>query len=176
MCLILLVVTAGVIALSHVDEQLYPLEYGSEVNHWASEYGVDEYLVYAIISTESSFDPNAESSAAARGLMQMTEDTFDWVKSKIAPDEALTFDDLYTPETSIRFGTYLMSISLERYGDDISTAAAAYHSGWGTVDGLLESGEYSHDGVRLHTFPYPQMSHYVTKINDSYEKYTALYA
>ncbi len=44
--------------------------------------------------------------------MQITEVTFDWIKPKIAPTESLTFDDLYDPETNIRFGTYFVSYCL----------------------------------------------------------------
>ncbi len=50
---------------------------------------------------------------------------------------ALTFDDLYDPEVNIRFGSYFVSYCLHRYSGDLATAAAAYHSGLGTVDGLL---------------------------------------
>ena len=60
--------------------------------------------------------------------MQITEITFDWIKTKIAPDEPLTFDDLYDPEVNIRFGSYFISYCLQRYDDDLATAAAAYHS------------------------------------------------
>ena len=69
--------------------------------------------------------------------MQITEVTFDWIKMKIAPTESLTFDDLYDPETNIRFGSYFVSYCLDRYSGHLATAAAAYHSGVGTVDGLI---------------------------------------
>lgn len=154
----------------------YPLDYDELVDEWAEEYGVDPYLVFAIIRTESGFNPDADSSAGARGLMQMTEETFDWIKGKIAPEEELVFQSLYSPDISIRFGVYFMSLCLERYGGDISTAAAAYHSGWGTVDGLLEDSGNTEDGVALTRFPYTQMGHYVNKINNSYDKYQELYA
>ena len=82
--------------------------------------------------------------------MQITEETFDWIKSKIAPDEDLTFDALYDADTNIRFGTYLISVCLARYENDVSTAVAAYHSGMGLVDSLVADAEYSDDGVTLH--------------------------
>ena len=44
-----------------------------------------------------------------------------------------------------------------------ATAAAAYHSGWGTVDALLQKEEHSEDGLTLSGFPYNQMHHYVEK-------------
>ena len=158
-----------------VEQRLYPRKYNDLVEQYAAEYDLDPLLVYSFIRTESGFDPGAESSVGARGLMQITEVTFDWIKSKIAPGEDLTFDDLYDPAVNIRFGVYYISACLERYHGDVSTAAAAYHSGWGTVDGLLESSDYSADGEVLHTFPYQQMGLYVTKINRAYERYQALY-
>lgn len=162
-------------AVRQVELQLYPRRFSAQVETYAAEYDLDPLLIYTFIRTESSFKPDAVSSVGARGLMQITEVTFDWIKSKIAPGEDLTFDDLYDPAVNIRFGVYYISACLERYHGDVSTAAAAYHSGWGTVDGLLESSDYSADGEVLHTFPYQQMGLYVTKINRAYERYQALY-
>ena len=64
---------------------------------------------------------------------------------------------------------------MERYGGDVATAAAAYHSGWGTVDNLLRMKEHSSDGQTLKGFPYNQMHHYVEKITAGYAAYTRLY-
>lgn len=157
------------------DQLLYPRKYSQQVEQWAAEYGLDPLLVYAFIRTESGFDPAATSSVDARGLMQMTEETFIWLRSKIAPDEGLTFDDLYDPAVSIRFGCYYLHLCMERYGGDVATAAAAYHSGWGTVDNLLRMKEHSSDGQTLKGFPYNQMHHYVEKITAGYAAYTRLY-
>ena len=88
----------------------------------------------------------------------MTEETFIWLRSKIAPDEGLLFANLYDPETSIRFGCYYLHLCMERYNGDVATAAAAYHSGWGTVDALLQMEEHSADGETLQGFPYNQIS------------------
>lgn len=173
LCAVLLLAQAG--AFRALRRAAYPVRYEESVERWASEYGVDPLLIYSVIRTESGFDPEAESSVGARGLMQITEETFDWIKSKIAADEEIGFDGLYDPDTNIRFGSYLVSVCLSRYGGDVSTAVAAYHSGMGLVDSLLESTEYSGDGVTLHTFPYAQMRNYVYKINRCYETYQSLY-
>lgn len=170
------VLAAGVAARWRtIGKLFYPQEYAPQVEKWAAEYGVDPCLVYAVIKTESSFNPKAESSANARGLMQLTEDTFDWIKMQIDPYGAQTYDDMYTPDENIRFGTYFLSRSLEKYGGDVPTAAAAYHSGWGAVDALLQQGENTPDGVRLAAFPEPVMAHYVDKITRSYTSYRSLY-
>ena len=171
---------AGVIfakpAKEKVDNYRYPLEFTEEVEQYAAEFNLDPFLIYTVIHTESGFDPLAESNVGARGLMQMTEETFEWIKSKIAPEENLTFEDLYTPAVSIRFGSCFLSMCMERYGQDVSTAAAAYHSGWGTVDILLQDSGNTEDGIRLTSFPYDQMYNYVQKINRTYEAYLQIYA
>ena len=169
----LLILRTGLTAL---DTARYPRQYSEYVEYYAGKYQLDPLLLYSLIRTESGFDPEATSSVEARGLMQITEITFDWIKGQIASGEALTFDDLYDPETNIRFGSYYLAQCLNRYGEDIDTAAAAYHSGWGTVDELLEDNAYSDDGVTLHTFPFEQMNLYVRKINRSYEAYHRIYA
>ena len=159
-----------------VEQRLYPRKYNDLVEQYAAEYDLDPLLVYSFIRTESGFDPGATSSVDARGLMQMTEETFIWLRSKIAPDEGLLFANLYDPETSIRFGCYYLHLCMERYNGDVATAAAAYHSGWGTVDQLLQMEEHSADGETLQGFPYNQMNHYVKKITFCYAEYQRIYA
>ena len=179
--LVVLVCIAAVILVTlpplarKADQLLYPRKYSQQVEQWAAEYGLDPLLVYAFVRTESGFDPAATSSVDARGLMQMTEETFIWLRSKIAPDEGLTFDDLYDPAVSIRFGCYYLHLCMERYGGDVATAAAAYHSGLGTVDTLLADSQYSQDGKVLDAFPYPQMRRYVQKVTDAYAQYSEIY-
>lgn len=161
---------------SRIARAQYPCRYADTVTRYAELYDLDPLVLYAFIRTESNFNPNAQSDAGARGLMQITEVTFDWIKLKIAPDEALTFDDLFDPETNIRFGSYFVAYCLQRYGGDLATAAAAYHSGVGTVDGLLADSACSPDGQTLSHYPYPQMRRYVHKITTSYQRYQEIYS
>lgn len=160
---------------TQIEEMEYPRRYEEYVTYYADKYELDPLVLYAFIRTESNFNPEAESSAGARGLMQITEITFDWIKSRIAPSETLTFDDLYDPEVNIRFGSYYVAYCLLEYGD-LATAAAAYHSGLGTVGELLANPDYSSDGRTLDEFPYPQMRRYVHKITTSYARYCEIYA
>ena len=176
--IVLVVIGAAVLRLGHdyFMRTAYPLGYREIVEEEARTQGVDPALVYAVMKAESNFDPDATSHAGARGLMQITDETFLWIKSKIAPGEEITFDDLFDPAVNIRFGTYLLATCLARYDGDFSTAAAAYHSGMGLVDSLLQKAEYSADGKTLTAFPYEQMNLYVHKVNKNYQKYLALYA
>src|SRR5204862_2323993 len=52
-------------------EYLYPLGYWETVRAAAQAHGVDPLLVLAVIRQESHFEPEAVSSAGARGLMQL---------------------------------------------------------------------------------------------------------
>ena len=149
----------------------HPEKYRDLVEKYAEEYDIDKYLLYAFIKTESGFDPKAKSSAGAIGLTQITEETFDWIKLMLCPREDIVFEDLYEPEISIRFGAYYISRCLDRYSGSIETAAAAYHSGWGTVDRLLEK----QGGETLTEFPYAQMNNYVYKITKAYTIYQEIY-
>ena len=100
------VIIASILILPHgvgkIQRMAYPKKYSEYVEYYADKYHLDEYLVYSIIKTESGFRADATSNVDARGLMQITEQTFDWIKTKIAPDEAIVFDDMYDPETNIR--------------------------------------------------------------------------
>ena len=113
LALLLVLALAGTLLFSAFRDKIehweYPQRFTEYVEYYAGKYGIDPMILYAFIRTESNFDPNADSDAGARGLMQITEVTFDWIKMKIAPKESLTFDDLYDPETNIRFGSYFVS-------------------------------------------------------------------
>ena len=77
LCLLALVLLVAAPHLWHRAEQLlYPRKYEQLVDQWAQTYNLDPLLVDAFIRTESGFDPAATSSVDARGLMQMTEETF----------------------------------------------------------------------------------------------------
>ena len=93
---------------------------------------MDPLLIYTFVRTESSFDPAAVSSVGARGLIADDRGHLRVDQIQDRPDEPLTFDDLFDPACAVRFGAYYLRLCLDRYGGDVATAAAAYHSGWGT--------------------------------------------
>lgn len=154
---------------------LYSQKYSGYVEHSAEEFDLDPLLVYAFICTESGFEPQAASDAGARGLMQITNETYSWIHSKLEPDTPEDFSLMFDPAANIRYGCYYVAACLERYNGDVRTAAAAYHSGWGTVDRLLEKSQYSADGACLDDFPYANMNRYVKKIEGNYKIYHFLY-
>ncbi len=177
--LILAAVIAAICACRKCEHEFrlsaHPLEYTEYVEASAEEFGLDSYLLYAVIKTESSFDPSAVSGVGARGLMQIMEETFDWIQFRLGEEGLTVYDDMFDPKLNIRYGAYLMSYLLEKFGD-VREAAAAYHSGAGRVSEWLSDKAYSSDGKRLNTIPSDSAEHYVNKIENAYRNYRELYA
>ncbi|MBQ8613555.1 MAG: lytic transglycosylase domain-containing protein [Ruminiclostridium sp.] len=152
----------------------HPKWYSEYVEKYAAEYEIDEDIIYAVIKTESDFDCEAVSNVGARGLMQIMEETFDWIKFRL-DDDITVYDEMFDPETNIRYGAYLVDYLFEKFGDK-DTAIAAYHAGAGSVSTWLEDKENSADGKRLDSIPSETTSHYVNKINNALSNYKELYA
>lgn len=170
-----LIIAAAVYKLPDaVRTYIYPMRYGSTVSECASQNGVEPYLIWAVMKTESGFDPEAESDVGARGLMQLTEDTYEWVKYRMKDEREITYDQMYDPVYNIEYGSYLLSLLCDEYGD-YETALAAYHSGRGNVNKWLEDGSLSSDGKTLDDIPSSATKHYVSKVMRAYEAYNNLY-
>ena len=178
--LIIIVISAALVAIGGYFvytiylERSYPMEYNTYVEKYSKEYNVDKYLVYAVIKTESGFKPDALSNVGARGLMQIMEDTFDWIKF-ISDDDDAVYYDMYDAETNIRYGCRLLGYLMEEFGD-VETVAAAYHAGRGNVNEWLGDKRYSSDGVHLDTIPISDTAHYVDKITKAMDKYIKIYS
>lgn len=178
----LLVLIVGVLGLCiwmihpvrRVEEYLYPRKYQDLVEKYSTEYNLPQTLLYAILHTESSFNPQAVSSVGARGLMQLTESTFEWVRSRLKEEDQTTFDDMFDPETNVRYGGYLLFYLFSRFGEE-DVVLSAYHAGMGAVSNWLENPSYSSDGTTLDTIPYDDTRWYVHKISNTQEKYKKLY-
>lgn len=151
----------------------HPIKYENYVERYARDNHIDKYLVYAVIKTESSFKPEAVSNVGARGLMQIMEDTFDWIKFR-TNDEDTVYYDMYDPQTNIRYGCFLLGFLYEEFGN-VETAMAAYHAGRGQVNEWLADSSISADGEHLDTIPISDTAHYVDKITKAIDVYKRLY-
>jgi len=149
------------------------IKYKDSIDKYCQNYDVDKYLVYAMIKQESNFNSKAVSSAEARVLMQMTEDTFNWLKPMLG-ESSTTFDDLFDPDTSIRYGVFFISILQKNFSDQ-NTVVAAYNAGMNITSEWLQNSDYSNDGVTLHTIPYKETANYVIVVDSNYKKYLNLY-
>ena len=157
-----------------LERRTYPRKYEEFVVKYAAEYGLPEKLIYSVIKTESDFDPGAVSYATppALGLMQLTEETYEWVSSKLG--ETPSAFDIYDPDVNIRYGAWYLSYLYGRF-DSLEVALAAYNAGPGNVSKWLESSEYSSDGETLDHIPFKETRNYVAKVTKAMEIYERLY-
>ena len=157
-----------------VDEANHPLPYREDVAKYSLEYGVPEPLIYAVIKTESGFDPLAESSVGARGLMQMMEPTFAEMTGEKYLGEHLPFDSLFIPEVSIRYGTYYLKYLYDMF-ENWHHVIAAYNGGLGNVRKWLKDPAYSDGQGNLTYIPFDETRSYVEKVEEAWDMYEKLY-
>jgi len=117
------------------------------VERTARAHGVDPELVDLVIRMESGYNPNAVSPKGARGVMQLM------------PGTARQYGvrDVFDPHENIGAGVRYLSDLLQRYGNDVASALAAYNAGPEAVE--------RHAGVP----PYRETRNYVATILGAYE-------
>ncbi len=153
-------------------QTVYPRQYVDLVEENAKQFDINEALIYSLIKTESGFDKNAVSSVGAKGLTQITPDTFFWLQSKTG--ENYDEDALFEPEISVYYGVYFLDMLLEEFGNT-ETALAAYHAGRGKVNEWLSDPRISPDGETLENIPYEDTAGYVKRVIKNAEKYKKIY-
>lgn len=151
---------------------VYPMKYSSYVDKYAKLYGVEKSLIYATIKVESDYRPDIESHKGAKGLMQITDETFSWLQTKI--EDSDKDDDVYDPETNIKYGVFFLSYLEDRFSSQ-QEVTAAYHAGIGNVSNWLEDNKYATDG-KLDTTPFPATNYYVKKVKNTKTLYEELYS
>ena len=154
-------------------EYLYPTKYSEYIENFAEQNTLEKSLVYAVVKCESGFDSGAVSDIGAKGLMQLTDDTYEWVLSKTTKIKPLE-NDLFVPEKNIQAGCALLRLHLDEFSDE-STAIAAYHAGRSKVKEWLQDKNYSSDGITLTKIPYSDTASYVTKVITTKQKYQEIY-
>ena len=157
-----------------VKKFFYPIKYSDIVKKHSENYKIDDALVYAVIKTESGFVYNARSHKDAYGLMQITEDTMNWLNEQ--NEEKISVEDLYEPEENIKLGVMLLKMNLDYFNGDLQTALAAYNAGRSKVAGWLKDSRFSDDGLTLKNIPYSETEDYVKRVTNNYNEYKNLYS
>jgi len=141
---------------------LYPRPYDAEVMNAAQTSGLPATLIYSVIRQESLFEPDAISSANARGLTQLTLDTARRTARKwqlAAP----TVDGLLDPEVNVALGAAHLKDLLERFDGQLPLALAGYNAGPNAVQRWLPAGKMDPD-IWLENIPYNETRDYVRRI------------
>jgi soluble lytic murein transglycosylase len=177
---ILLIIVGAVIAniiQEHQPELFekvsYPLEYKEEIAAASEKYGLDPYLVCGIVYVESKFDPSSESEAGAVGLMQIMPDTGQWIAVKRS--KSFSPGDLAISSMNIDMGCWYYRFLLSKYKNQ-KLALAAYNSGFKNVDRWLKESKGQSVEKMVRQIPFKETREFVTRVEDSRDKYRSLYA
>ena len=168
-------------------ERTFPQIFKPLVEKAAEEFQVPSYLLYALVRSESFFDPNVTSKAGANGLTQLMEATADDEarKLKIGTDY-----DIFDPETNIRMGTHYLSSLIGRTDDNNELLALyAYNAGLTNVRNWVKrfrndwatTGKPAHTPVGismdlfLESLPFAETREYGRKVIAAAAMYAYLY-
>jgi soluble lytic murein transglycosylase len=153
---------------------IYPLPYKEIIYSEAAKNNVDPLLVAAIIKSESDFNPAAESSVGARGIMQIMPDTGAWVAKKMGMSR-FEPDDLFDANTNIKIGCwYINNLNQEFAGNKI-LVVAAYNGGIGNVKGWLQKDQWSGEHGTVEQIPFEETREYIKRVLKAYSRYRFLY-
>lgn len=160
-------------------------KYRPLVHQFAQQYDISPSLIFAIIRTESNFNPYAVSSAPAYGLMQLVptsggREAYRRAKGK---DVAPSRDYLFDPANNVELGTAYLNVLMFNQLEDVEhnvsreyCVIAAYNTGPSNVfrtfsrdrvaavnqiNGLQPAGVY--DQLHEH-LPYQETRHYLEKV------------
>lgn len=161
---------AGELSPETLAAYLYPRAYWSRVTAAADAARLDPYVVLALMRQESAFDPDAVSSAAAYGLMQLLVRT----ASRVS-DRPIEQAGLFDPTTNIDLGTRYLRQLLDRYQGNLAKALAAYNGGEDAVAKWERRTPGAATDEFVETISYRETRHYVKQVLGNYRHYRRLY-
>ena len=163
----------------------FPRFYADIVSPAAAENEVTEALLYALIRSESFFDPDVSSHSGAQGLTQLMLATANDVARKLKVDDY----DILDPATNVRFGAYYLGELMGRVDGLPLLAIFAYNAGLTNVrrwvrqtrsDWLMSyRSRHAATGISpdlfLETLPFTETREYGRKIVSAAALYGWLY-
>lgn len=144
------------------DGALYPIP------DWrpTTGFSLDRALLFAVMRAESGFDPAAESSAGALGVMQVMPSTAEAMARKydIAYEGAASLRD---PATNMAFGQAYLERLRDTWfiGDSVIDIGIAYNAGLKRAEDWAERyGDIDDPLLRIESIPIPETRLYVKKL------------
>jgi membrane-bound lytic murein transglycosylase C len=185
-------VAAIAASLPQKAQSLHP-----HINTYAAREKLEKSLVFAIIETESAFNPMAQSPIPAYGLMQIVPRSagMDATKQLFGEERILSSSYLYNSEQNIEIGTTYLNILYYRYLAKVENpesrlycVIAAYNTGAGNVAKaftgnrklsaalpLINQRSPAEVYEKLRTdLPYEETQKYIVKVTDRMKKYQAI--
>ncbi|MEX0609529.1 MAG: murein transglycosylase domain-containing protein [Balneolaceae bacterium] len=188
--------TIAVINLKLVPDHLRirAEKFRNEVEIYSKKYGLEPALVFAIIHTESFFNPLAKSHANALGLMQVVPNSAgrDVYRILNGKDAVPSVEYLYDPEQNVLYGSTYFDLLMNRYMRGVKDKTVheylvicAYNTGAGNVakaytgttnfnkalDKINSMSAEENYQFLLKNLPWDETKNYLVKVTDHRDKY-----
>ncbi len=170
---IIIVCLVFIIFYPQIIRVYYPFLYREEIEELGVIYDLEPELIAALIHVESKFNPAAESSRGARGLMQIMPPTGVWAAQGLG---WLDFqaEQLFDPLLNLEIGCWYLAGLREEFSS-LTIALAAYNAGRGNVRRWLEEGIWDGTCENTEDIPFRETRLYLNKIERTWERYRVLY-
>ena len=157
-----------------VREITLPLRHDDIIRQQARDKNIDASLIAAVIYEESRFRDQT-SHAGARGLMQITPDTADFI-AKNSGGYRFEQSDLATPQINIAYGTYYLRYLIDHYDGEEAPAIAAYNAGLTNADRWVAEAGGPGAFDAADDVPFPETRAYVANVLERRKQYRQHYA
>jgi soluble lytic murein transglycosylase len=156
---------------------------GQTVYKFSNNNPIYPHIIHALIRRESAFDPQALSSAGAKGLMQVIDKTAAVTIQKLSFLCEPTCKDprKYTePLYNVAIGTSYFKEQLDKYNGSIVLALCAYNAGPEAVDNLFRTcigdplTQKTNMVQWIELIPYGETRNYVMRVLESFVMYVEL--
>lgn len=153
---------------------MYPIKYEKEIKQYSEQYGLDPYLILAIIQVETGFETDKISKKGAFGLMQLMPETSDWIIEQGRFPEYCD-EELLEPAININLGSWYLASIYNKFDNNIVATIAAYNAGPSIVNKWLTNGTWDGTEENINQIPYGETRHYIQRVLYFYDRYQWIY-
>lgn len=137
----------------------FPLGFEKDIKRYSGKQKINPAWAFAIARRESSFMPDANSSAGAKGLMQVMPGT-----AKQLARKKVSTKELLNAKSNIKLGTKYLRNLLDRHDGNQVLATAAYNAGPYRVKSWLKDSTSLPADVWIETIPFKETREYVKSV------------
>lgn len=107
----------------------FPSEFKEHIETQSKKNSLDPNLLRGLVRQESSFLPEAQSAAGARGLTQLMPGTADDMLSDLGLKSKIPENGIFDPQINLQLGARYLQRMIKRFEGSVSLALAGYNVG-----------------------------------------------
>jgi len=137
----------------------FPRAFETAINHYATAQKISPEWAFAIARRESSFMTDANSSAGAKGLMQLMPGT-----ARELTKEKISRNYLLDAGNNVQLGTRYLKILLDKNKGNQVLATASYNAGPHRIKTWLKNTKKIAADIWIETIPFRETRNYVKSV------------